>query len=253
VTDYAGGPVQTLSKNKSGKSVLDPTLGSFTIEMHLFLADKANSMQVICQKLSDPTHGFSSFIKPTSNVNNCEIAFAIVSGSVSLITSATLDKGKFNHVCLVHDKKNAKNKSSIIVNGNVLSETEKSINFGLLGIEATTFYIGSGSQLTINGSTLTPTHRDWSKNRFVFPEFYGSIYAQCAPHLWEAVVVEKDIIPGLAATTLRLKTRLRPARAVVVSRRRVRLSWRCMLGGLASWCGGRGRSVRRWVVRRAGR
>jgi hypothetical protein len=28
---------------------------------------------------------------------------------------------------------------------------------GLLGIEATTFYIGSGSQLTINGSTLTPT------------------------------------------------------------------------------------------------
>jgi hypothetical protein len=41
------------------------------------------------------------------------------------------------------------------------------------------------------------THRDWSKNRFVFPEFYGSIYAQCAPHLWEAVVVEKDIIPGL--------------------------------------------------------
>mgnify|MGYP007071561433 CR=1 FL=1 len=157
VTDYAGGPVQTLSKNKSGKSVLDPTLGSFTIEMHLFLADKANSMQVICQKLSDPTHGFSSFIKPTSNVNNCEIAFAIVSGSVSLITSATLDKGKFNHVCLVHDKKNAKNKSSIIVNGNVLSETEKSINFGLLGIEATTFYIGSGSQLDINGSTLTPT------------------------------------------------------------------------------------------------
>ena len=41
------------------------------------------------------------------------------------------------------------------------------------------------------------TTRDWSKNRFVFPEFYGSIYAQCAPHLWEAVTAEKDIIPGL--------------------------------------------------------
>jgi DNA polymerase I-like protein with 3'-5' exonuclease and polymerase domains len=31
------------------------------------------------------------------------------------------------------------------------------------------------------------TTRDWAKNRFVFPQFYGSVYFQCAPHLWEAV------------------------------------------------------------------
>lgn len=31
------------------------------------------------------------------------------------------------------------------------------------------------------------TVRDWSKNRFVFPEFYGSVYFQCAPNLWEGV------------------------------------------------------------------
>lgn len=29
--------------------------------------------------------------------------------------------------------------------------------------------------------------RDWAKNRFVFPEFYGSVYFQCAPHLWEGI------------------------------------------------------------------
>lgn len=29
--------------------------------------------------------------------------------------------------------------------------------------------------------------RDWAKNRFVFPEFYGSVYFQCAPHIWKAV------------------------------------------------------------------
>lgn len=29
--------------------------------------------------------------------------------------------------------------------------------------------------------------RHLSKNSFVFPTFYGSYYAQCAPHLWEAV------------------------------------------------------------------
>lgn len=31
------------------------------------------------------------------------------------------------------------------------------------------------------------TIRDWAKNRFVFPQFYGSVYFQCAPHIWEAV------------------------------------------------------------------
>lgn len=29
--------------------------------------------------------------------------------------------------------------------------------------------------------------RDWAKNRFVFPQFFGSVAFQCAPHLWEAV------------------------------------------------------------------
>jgi hypothetical protein len=31
------------------------------------------------------------------------------------------------------------------------------------------------------------TVRDWAKNRFVFPEFYGSVFFQCAPHIWEAL------------------------------------------------------------------
>ncbi len=32
------------------------------------------------------------------------------------------------------------------------------------------------------------TTRDWSKNRFVFPQFYGSVYFQCAPDLWAGVL-----------------------------------------------------------------
>lgn len=33
--------------------------------------------------------------------------------------------------------------------------------------------------------------RDWSKNRFVFPEFYGSIFCQCAADLWRPVLQHK--------------------------------------------------------------
>ncbi len=44
--------------------------------------------------------------------------------------------------------------------------------------------------------------RDWTKNRFVFPEFYGSVFFQCAPSLWEGVTEAKDPIPGLGITLL---------------------------------------------------
>ena len=32
------------------------------------------------------------------------------------------------------------------------------------------------------------TTRDWTKNRFVFPQFYGSVFFQCAPNLWKGVL-----------------------------------------------------------------
>lgn len=40
------------------------------------------------------------------------------------------------------------------------------------------------------------TTRDWAKNRFVFPEFYGSVYFQCAPHLWEVASLDEYKVPS---------------------------------------------------------
>ncbi len=39
------------------------------------------------------------------------------------------------------------------------------------------------------------TVRDWAKNRFVFPEFYGSVYFQCAPHIWQAAGDDANKMP----------------------------------------------------------
>lgn len=44
------------------------------------------------------------------------------------------------------------------------------------------------------------TTRDWAKNRFVFPQFYGSVYFQCAPHLWEAASQDQYKLPGTDIT-----------------------------------------------------
>lgn len=36
--------------------------------------------------------------------------------------------------------------------------------------------------------------RDCCKNMFVFPQFYGSVWFQCAPHIWEAMKARKFVI-----------------------------------------------------------
>ena len=39
------------------------------------------------------------------------------------------------------------------------------------------------------------TSRDWAKNRCVFPLFYGSVYFQCAPKIWEVASDPKFTLP----------------------------------------------------------
>lgn len=46
--------------------------------------------------------------------------------------------------------------------------------------------------LKANADWAKKTVRDWSKNRFVFPEFYGSVHFQCAPHIWESIIEKGD-------------------------------------------------------------
>lgn len=51
-----------------------------------------------------------------------------------------------------------------------------------------------------NKAWAKKTVRDWSKNRFVFPEFYGSVYFQCAPHIWEAASAGAKMPDGTLLT-----------------------------------------------------
>jgi DNA polymerase-1 len=40
------------------------------------------------------------------------------------------------------------------------------------------------------------TTRDWTKNRFVFPQFYGQVYFDCAYNIWKAVEREENKLPN---------------------------------------------------------
>jgi DNA polymerase I-like protein with 3'-5' exonuclease and polymerase domains len=42
--------------------------------------------------------------------------------------------------------------------------------------------------------------RDWAKNRFVFPEFYGAVWFQRAPELWRVAMQDQSEIPEMGIT-----------------------------------------------------
>ncbi len=46
------------------------------------------------------------------------------------------------------------------------------------------------------------THRDWAKNKCVFPMFYGSVYFQVAKDVWGAVIRSKVPLAGTDGTIL---------------------------------------------------
>ncbi len=45
----------------------------------------------------------------------------------------------------------------------------------------------SAKFMTDNKTWAKETIRDWAKNRMTFPQFYGSVYFQCAPAIWKAI------------------------------------------------------------------
>ncbi len=156
VNDYAGGLMPDLSKNKSGSPVLDPGLGSFTIEFQILPASQSNDIQTICQKLSDLTQGFNVMLLSSSSPQTCQLQFSIVSGSNYLTSSATLTKGIFNHVAVEYDRTNGLNNLVIYVNDNLVNRSLQSVNVSQFAFTSTPFLIGSGTTIQLGANSLEP-------------------------------------------------------------------------------------------------
>lgn len=62
--------------------------------------------------------------------------------------------------------------------------------------EAMSLFLLKHNEVTKKGT------RDASKNMWVFPQFYGSVYFQCAPHIWEAME-RRDFRVGENGITIR--------------------------------------------------
>jgi hypothetical protein len=157
VNDYAGGMLPDLSKTKTGLTVVDPQTKSFSIELQLFVPAQQNSGSVVCQKMSAATQGFNLRLEPTSSTTTCVAKFTVVSGGISLETSASLTKGQFNHVCVVYNRESSLNRLEFFNNEQLAATSATTYAFPALAIASSPLIIGSGSAITVNGVTTTPT------------------------------------------------------------------------------------------------
>jgi hypothetical protein len=157
VNDYAGGLFPDLSKTKTGEKAIDPNTGSLSIECNIYVPRLENHWQIICQKRYDSTHGLSLFLSySAAATTNALLYFGVVSGSTSLMTSCSLEKNSFKHICATYDGESTDKKVILYKDGDLRSSSSTTYAFGDLGIKSAQFMIGSGSAMTFNGTSYLP-------------------------------------------------------------------------------------------------
>jgi hypothetical protein len=158
IKDVAGVAFPGVSRDISGRSVLNPQLNSVTVEFFVFLPTEPNSGSFVFNKVSSlgvsGTHGIASFFTPNSSSSTANLALACYSGSDILSASVTCTKGEWNHAAFVWDRNRNANCINAFLNGVFVNSSSRK-EFGLLNMDAADFIIGSGS--SINGFTPSCT------------------------------------------------------------------------------------------------
>lgn len=157
--DSVGALFPELAKSATGGSVLNPKGGtSMTVEMHLFLPEvTTDGTQVIFQKLSGSTQGFSLYLEPTGSTSVVTATFALVSGGFNMTTSAELEKGVFNHFAVTLNRELGTHFLQFAKDGEIVSTSRSKYVINNMNIDNIDLIIGSGSTIDIGATSVTPT------------------------------------------------------------------------------------------------
>ena len=153
VTDAAGIYSPELSRNSSGKAVLDNQTKPITFDFHIHLPSSLTQQnQVLFQRLSG-SNGFTVAIDATTaSESSGSITMLVSSGSegssekgvLFMSASMELSKGDFQHVCLTYDPSPGVNRLKLYRNFK-LQTTSSKVEMGAFGYSNAAMFIGSGS------------------------------------------------------------------------------------------------------------
>ncbi len=157
VKDAPGALYPDVSKNVTANPIIFPDENtSLTIECQLFLPTAQNATQIICQKISGSTEGFSLHVLSSSLTSSAQIEFVVVSGSSDMSVSTTVDKNKFNHVCVTLNRDEGQPKLQLFLNEELAAISRKKQTFGAWNSNSSFFTIGSGSIVNLLDRVITP-------------------------------------------------------------------------------------------------
>ena len=158
VKDRAGVLFPTLSRIRSAKTILDPRGSSFSIECKLLLSSAAggNDNQTIFNHVSSDGIGYAVFLNSTTLASSASINFVVLSASSHISASYPLQKGVFHSLSFVFDRSPTMKRALILSGTNTIASSER-YRFDSLTTRGASFFIGSGSALTLGESTFTPT------------------------------------------------------------------------------------------------
>jgi hypothetical protein len=157
VDDFAGTSLPTLSRDKTGKSILDPGTNSISFEMQYFSPSETTSPSVLLQKLSGSS-GFS--VVASGSVGSADERLQVYFSSASIGLSASFDvpKGQFNHIVAQFNRLPGKQQLEIYVDSLLSATSSATSEFGNIDFAVSPLTIGSGSAHASPGFvTFTPT------------------------------------------------------------------------------------------------
>jgi len=164
VQDRAGTLFPSISRLKTGTTILDPRGKSFTIEAFIGIPKAANGKQTLFYHSSDVSAcGYSVYIDNDAGTTSANLHFTVFSGSRGVTATHSLSKGQFAPFNFVF---NADNKSGdggfarIISGSTVVAKSAQRFRFKRLTTNGGPLIIGSGSSVvTLKPATVnfTPT------------------------------------------------------------------------------------------------
>lgn len=160
VTDAAGSEIAAMSKDSSGTPKLDPEYSSMTIEMQLFVSSGSNSNQIILQKLSGSSNGFTLALSSSVSTSVCDLNFYVTSGSTYMSSSTQVDKGQFFSVGAQLNRSSGVDRLYLYVDGTLVSSSSNSSYIGQIDFKSSPLLIGSGSSHAVGSSyTFNPSSK----------------------------------------------------------------------------------------------
>jgi len=160
VKDFAGTDYPTLSRDKTGQSILDPGMLSIAFEMQFYAPVDAPHKTVILQKLSG-SNGITLAASGSESTTDQTIKFYVSSASIGLSASMTVPKGKWSHIIATFDREPGAQKLKLYRGAELQATSSATAEFGKIDFSTSPLYIGSGSVHSSPGFvTYTPTGTD---------------------------------------------------------------------------------------------